>query len=58
MRRQADQLACLMVGLAAGTRSIRLLDPVGTDLDVVVSEYGALVQQVLDRMVAVAVPDA
>lgn len=54
VRRQADQLACLMVGLAAGTRSIRLLDPDGTDLAAVVAEYGALVQQVLDRMVAVA----
>lgn len=54
VRRQADQLACLMVGLAAGTRSIRLLDPDGTDLEAVASEYGALVQQVLDRMVAVA----
>ncbi|USQ74819.1 TetR/AcrR family transcriptional regulator [Ornithinimicrobium cryptoxanthini] len=57
VRRQADQLACLMVGLAAGTRSIRLLDPDGTDLEVVVSEYGALVQQVLDRMVAGSAQD-
>lgn len=53
VRRQADQLACLMVGLAAGTRSIRLLDPDGTDLEAVVREYGALVQQVVDRMAEV-----
>lgn len=58
VRRQADQLACLMVGLAAGTRSIRLLDPDSTDLEVVVREYGVLVQQVLDRMVDVAAQDA
>lgn len=57
VRRQGDQLACLMVGLAAGTRSIRLLDPDGTDLEAVVREYGALVQQVLDRMVAGPVRD-
>lgn len=46
--RQADQLACLLVGLAAGLRSFRLLEE--ADQDAVVKEYGALVQQVLDRM--------
>jgi AcrR family transcriptional regulator len=51
-RRQADQLACLMVGLAAGIRTIRLLDPTTTDTEAVVAEYGALVQQVLDRLTA------
>lgn len=49
-RRQADQLACLMVGLAAGVRTLRLLDPATTDTTALVTEYGALVQQVLDRM--------
>lgn len=49
-RRHADQVACLLVGLAAGLRSFRLLDPGVTDQEAVVAEYGALVQQVLDRM--------
>jgi AcrR family transcriptional regulator len=49
-RRYADQLACLLLGLAAGVRSFRLLDPATTDTEAVVREYGALVQQVLDRM--------
>lgn len=51
-RRHADQLACLMVGLAAGSRTLRLLDPAATDPEQVVREYGALVQSVLDRMTA------
>ncbi|WP_109471363.1 TetR/AcrR family transcriptional regulator [Ornithinimicrobium cavernae] len=50
LRRQSDQLACLMLGLAAGTRTMDLLDPAATDLDAAVSEYGDLVQQVLDRI--------
>lgn len=49
-RRHADQLACLMVGLAAGVRTLRLLDPGSVDTKLVVAEYGALVQQVLDQM--------
>lgn len=49
-RRQADQVACLLVGLAAGLRSFRLLEPDVTDREALVREYGALIQQVLDRM--------
>lgn len=49
-RRHADEVACLMLGLAAGARAFRLLDPDDTDLEAVVREYGALVQQVLDRV--------
>ena len=48
-RRHCDQLACLMVGLAAGTRTLHLLDR-GSDRSAVIREYGALVQQVVDRM--------
>ncbi|MGI8946780.1 MAG: hypothetical protein ACR2FV_02120 [Ornithinimicrobium sp.] len=45
---RADLLACTMLGLAAGARSFRLLDPDGTDRDRVVTEYGAIVQGLLD----------
>jgi AcrR family transcriptional regulator len=48
--RHADELACLLLGLATGLRTFRLLDPGSTDLDAVVTEYGALVQQVIDRL--------
>lgn len=48
--RRADLLACLMVGLAAGTRTLRLLPPDSTDPEAVVGEYGALIQQVLDGL--------
>nr|WP_281497276.1 TetR/AcrR family transcriptional regulator [Ornithinimicrobium sp. F0845] len=50
LRRHSDQLACLMVGLAAGTRTLHLFDPGDTDLEAVAQEYGALVQQVVDRI--------
>lgn len=50
VRRQSDQLACLMLGLAAGTRTMDLLHPASTDTRAVTREYGRLVQQVLDRM--------
>lgn len=46
--RRADLLACLMLGLAAGTRTFRLLPPESTDLEAVVREYGALAQQLID----------
>ena len=49
-RRVADEIACLMLGLAAGVRSFRLLDPVSSDPDRVVVEYGALVQRLIDRL--------
>ncbi len=49
-RRHADEVACLMLGLAAGARAFRLLDPGSTDRQAVVREYGALVQQMLDRI--------
>jgi AcrR family transcriptional regulator len=49
-RRHADEVACLMLGLAAGVRAFRLLDPGSTDAQAVVREYGALLQQVLDRI--------
>ena len=47
-RRRADQLACLLIGLAAGSRMVRLLAPEETDLGEVVREYGALAQQLID----------
>lgn len=47
-RRRADLLACLLVGLAAGSRPLRLLDPATTDLEAVVVDYGAFVQSLLD----------
>ncbi|WP_114906403.1 TetR/AcrR family transcriptional regulator [Ornithinimicrobium murale] len=50
VRRHSDQLACLMLGLAAGTRTMHLLDPATTDNEAAIREYGAIVQQVLDRM--------
>lgn len=56
LRRHTDQLACLMVGLAAGTRTLQLLDPETTQLGAVVEEYGGLVQQVLDRIEATGAP--
>src|SRR5690606_8563551 len=43
-RRVADEIACLMLGLAAGVRSFRLLGSDSTDVARVVEEYGALVQ--------------
>lgn len=49
-RRHADQLACLLLGLAAGLRAFRLLESASTDEEALVREYGALVQQTLDRM--------
>lgn len=49
-RRHADQFACLLLGLAAGLRSFRLLDPGTTDLEAVVAEYGSMVQVVIDRI--------
>lgn len=48
--RLADELACLLLGLATGLRTFRLLDPRTTDLERVVEEYGALIQQVIDRL--------
>lgn len=53
-RRRAEQLACLLIGLAAGARVVRLLDPGHTDLDAVVREYGALAQQLIDAMASAA----
>lgn len=47
-RRRAELLACLLIGLAAGTRTVRLLDAGGTDLEAVVREYGALAQSLID----------
>lgn len=46
----ADQIACLMIGLAAGARTFGLLDAASTDLDEVAREYGGLVQQLIDRL--------
>lgn len=50
-RRHCDQLACLMVGLAAGTRTLHLLAR-GSDRAAVIREYGEIVQQVVDRIAA------
>lgn len=47
-RRRGDLVACALIGLAAGARSFRLLPPGATDLDLVVREYGGLLQQLLD----------
>lgn len=47
-RRRAEQLACLLLGLAAGTRVVRLVEPEATDLDAVIREYGSLAQQLID----------
>ena len=47
---QADQLACLLLGLAAGLRSFRLLEAGATDTEALVRDYGGLVQQVIDRL--------
>lgn len=47
-RRRAEQLACLLLGLAAGARVVRLVDPDVTDLEAVVREYGSLAQQLID----------
>jgi AcrR family transcriptional regulator len=49
--RHAEQLACLMIGLAAGVRTFRLLDRGPEEEEAVVREYGALVQTVLSRLV-------
>ena len=48
--RHTDEVACLLVGLAAGLRSFRLLEPGSTDEEALVREYGAFVQLALDRM--------
>jgi AcrR family transcriptional regulator len=45
---RVDLLACLMLGLAAGTRTFRLLPPGGADLEKVVGEYGAFLQDLID----------
>lgn len=50
IHRHSDHLACLMLGLAAGTRTMDLLDPATTDNEAAIHEYGHLVQQVVDRM--------
>lgn len=50
-RRRVDQLACLLIGLAAGSRVVRLLDPEETELAEVVREYGALAQRLIDGIV-------
>jgi AcrR family transcriptional regulator len=49
--RHAEELACLMIGLAAGVRTFRLLDRGPQEEEAVVREYGALVQAVLARLV-------
>lgn len=49
-RRHADQFACLLLGLAAGLRTFRLLDPATTDMEAFVEEYSAMVQSVIDRL--------
>ena len=49
--RHAEELACLMIGLAAGVRTFRLLDRGPGEEEAVVREYGALVQSVLSRLV-------
>lgn len=48
--RRADLLGCMIVGLAAGTRTLRLLPPEHTDPAAVTREYGDLLQQVIDTL--------
>lgn len=53
--RHTDEVACLMLGLAAGLRTFRLLEPPDgvnplVHREAVVREYGALVQTALDRL--------
>ena len=48
--RRADELACLLLGLATGLRTFRLLDPATTDLEAVATEYGAIVQRLIDDL--------
>ncbi|MFX0539725.1 TetR family transcriptional regulator [Ornithinimicrobium sp. Y1847] len=50
--RHTEEFACLLLGLAAGVRTFRMLED--ADQEVVVREYGALVQTVLDRLDALA----
>ena len=47
--RRADELACLLLGLATGLRTFRLLDPATTDLEAVAVEYGGIVQRLIDE---------
>ncbi len=47
-RRRAELVACMLIGLAAGARSFRLLDPANTDREAVVEEYGGLLQALID----------
>ncbi|WP_153396893.1 TetR/AcrR family transcriptional regulator [Ornithinicoccus halotolerans] len=51
-RHRADLAACMLIGLAAGIRSFRLLPPEEVDPEQVVAEYGPLVQQLLDGLTA------
>lgn len=46
--RRVQMLACLLLGLAAGIRTFRLLPEDETDLEAVVAEYGALAQRLID----------
>lgn len=55
-RHRVDLLACLLLGLAAGARQMRLLDPAGTDLEAVVEEYGGFVQRLVDGLPDVGSP--
>lgn len=48
--RVADEIACLLLGLAAGVRTFRLLDPGAVDVERVVEEYGSLLQGLIDRL--------
>lgn len=48
---RVDLLACLMVGLAAGTRTFRLLPPGSADPEQVVREYGRFAQDLIDGIV-------
>lgn len=49
-RYRADLAACMLIGLAAGIRSFRLLPPEDVDAEQVVADYGPLVQQLLDGL--------
>lgn len=49
---RVDLLACLMVGLAAGTRTFRLLPPEATDQEQVVREYGRFAQDLIDGIIS------
>jgi AcrR family transcriptional regulator len=46
--RRASLVICLLLGLAGGLRTLRLLDSSEADSEAIIQEYGALLQSVID----------